>query len=127
MIPSAEARKNLMKLSQRMVRSFCLNISNSYGQSLSGSTKDTVRITSRKVSDGLVLCAVSTTFLPYSHLQVFDLLRDNHRLSQVKTNDSSSSSSVSFDFKILKSRNFFLLEAGGFVQWKLTSRTCSYR
>ncbi|VVB01373.1 unnamed protein product [Arabis nemorensis] len=81
-IPSAEARKNLMRLSQRMVRSFCLNISDSYRQSLSGSTKDTVRITSRKVGDGLVLCAVSTTFLPFSQLQVFNLLCDDHRRSQ---------------------------------------------
>ncbi|VVB12701.1 unnamed protein product [Arabis nemorensis] len=81
-IPSAEARKNLMRLSQRMVRSFCLNISDSYRQSLSGSIKDTVRITSKKVCDGLLLCAVSTTLLPFSHLRVFDLLRDDHRRSQ---------------------------------------------
>ncbi|XP_020872468.1 homeobox-leucine zipper protein HDG4 [Arabidopsis lyrata subsp. lyrata] len=80
-IPSVEARKNLMNLSQRMVRTFCLNISNSYGQA---STKDTVRIVTRKVCGGLVPCAVSVTLLPYSHHQVFDLLRDNQRLSQLE-------------------------------------------
>ncbi|XP_010449572.1 PREDICTED: homeobox-leucine zipper protein HDG4-like [Camelina sativa] len=80
-IPSVAARKNLMKLSQRMVKTFCLNISNSYGQA---STKDTVRIVTRKVSDGFVPCAVSVTYLPYSHHKVFDLLRDNQRLSQLE-------------------------------------------
>ncbi|CAE6190639.1 unnamed protein product [Arabidopsis arenosa] len=80
-IPSVEARKNLMNLSQRMVRTFCLNISNAYGQA---STKDTVRIVTRKVCGGLVPCAVSVTLLPYSHHQVFDLLRDNQRLSQLE-------------------------------------------
>ncbi|CAB78774.1 GLABRA2 like protein [Arabidopsis thaliana] len=85
MIPSVEARKNLMKLSQRMVKTFCLNIINSHGQA---PTKDTVKIVSRKVCGGLVPCAVSVTLLPYSHQQVFDLLRDNQRLSQVESNSS---------------------------------------
>ncbi|CAA0395627.1 Homeobox-leucine zipper protein HDG4 [Arabidopsis thaliana] len=80
-IPSVEARKNLMKLSQRMVKTFCLNIINSHGQA---PTKDTVKIVSRKVCGGLVPCAVSVTLLPYSHQQVFDLLRDNQRLSQLE-------------------------------------------
>ncbi|KAL1200634.1 Homeobox-leucine zipper protein HDG4 [Cardamine amara subsp. amara] len=80
-IPSAEAKRNLMMLSQRMVRSFCQNISN---YTLSESTKDTLRITTtRKICGGLVTCAVSTTFLPYSHRQVFDLLRDNHQLESL--------------------------------------------
>ncbi|CAH2078754.1 unnamed protein product [Thlaspi arvense] len=80
-IPSAEAKRNLMKLSQKMVRTFCRTISSSCGQALSESTKDTVRITTKEVCGGVVLCAVSTTFLPYSHLRVFDLLRD---LSQME-------------------------------------------
>lgn len=74
----------LMKLSQSMVRTFCLTVSNSYGQALSESPKETARITTRKVCGGVVLCAVSTTLLPYSHHQVFDLLRNDHRRSQVK-------------------------------------------
>ncbi|EOA18644.1 hypothetical protein CARUB_v10007218mg [Capsella rubella] len=80
-IPSVEARRNLIKLSQTMVKTFCLNISNSYGQ---GSTKDTLRILTRKVCGGLVPCAVSVTYLPYSHHKVFDLLRNNQRLSQLE-------------------------------------------
>ncbi|KAJ0251294.1 Homeobox-leucine zipper protein HDG4 [Hirschfeldia incana] len=83
-IPSVEAKRNLMKLSQSMVRTFCLTISNSYGQALSESPKETVRITTTKVCGGVVLCAVSTTLLPYSHHQVFDLLRNDHRRSQME-------------------------------------------
>lgn len=67
-----------------MVKSFCLNISNPRGQASSESTMDAARITTRKVCGGVVLCAVSNKFLPYSHHQVFDLLRDDHVRSQVK-------------------------------------------
>ncbi|CAA7042973.1 unnamed protein product [Microthlaspi erraticum] len=81
-IPSVDARRNLMRLSQTMVKSFC------YGQAFSESTMDAVRVTRtrRKVCGGVVLCAVSTKFLPFSHHQVFDLLRDDHVLSQVANN-----------------------------------------
>ncbi|KAF7829193.1 Homeobox-leucine zipper protein ROC3 [Senna tora] len=90
-IPSAEARKNLMKLAQRMMRTFSLNMSTSSGQSwtaLSDSPEDTVRITTRKITNpgqpnGVILSAVSTTWLPYSHTKVFDLLKDERRRSQL--------------------------------------------
>nr|XP_043607300.1 homeobox-leucine zipper protein HDG5-like [Erigeron canadensis] len=90
-IPSPEARTNLMNLAQRLVRMFCLNITGSCGQSwtaLSDSTEDTVRITTRKATErgqpsGLILTAVSTTWLPHPHYQVFDLLRDERRRSQL--------------------------------------------
>ncbi|KAL0854907.1 hypothetical protein Bca101_060059 [Brassica carinata] len=83
-IPSLEGKRNLMKLSQSMVRTYCLTISNSYGQALPESPKETVRITTRKVCGGVVLCAVSTTLVPYSHHRVFDLLRNDHRRSQME-------------------------------------------
>lgn len=90
-IPSPEARKNLMRLAQRMIRTFCVNISTSGGQiwtALSDSPADTVRITTRKITEpgqpnGLILGAVSTIWLPYPHHLVFDLLRDERRRSQV--------------------------------------------
>ncbi|KAJ6342143.1 hypothetical protein OIU78_010136 [Salix suchowensis] len=90
-IPSPEARVNMMRLAQRMIRTFCLNISTSSGQSwtaLPDSYDDTVRITTRKTSEPgqphrVIISAVSTTWLPYPHFQVFDLLRDEHRRSQV--------------------------------------------
>lgn len=80
-----------MKLAQRMIRTFCVNMSTSSSQSwtaLSDSLEDTVRITTRKVTEhgqpnGVILSAVSTTWLPYSHSQVFDLLRDERRRAQV--------------------------------------------
>ena len=83
----------MMRLSQRMMKTFCVNISTSYGQSwtaLSETTKDTVRITTRKVCEpgqptGVVLAAVSTIWLPFSHAKVFDLLRHQHHHSLVKT------------------------------------------
>ncbi|KAG5524248.1 hypothetical protein RHGRI_031053 [Rhododendron griersonianum] len=90
-IPSPEARKNLMNLAQRMIRSFSLSISTSCGQSwtaLSDSADNTVRITTRKITEpgqpsGLILSAVSTTWLPHPHYQVFDLLRDERRRAQL--------------------------------------------
>ncbi|EEF43509.1 homeobox-leucine zipper protein HDG5 [Ricinus communis] len=90
-IPSPEARKNLMRLAQRMIRTFCMNISTCSGQSwtaLSDSSDDTVRITTRKITEpgqpnGVILSAVSTTWLPYPHYQVFDILRDERRRSQL--------------------------------------------
>ncbi|XP_050130695.1 homeobox-leucine zipper protein ROC3-like [Malus sylvestris] len=98
-IPSPEARKNMMKLSQRMLRTVCVNMSTSNGQSwtdLSDSPDDTVRITTRKVTDpgqpiGVILTAVSTTWLPYSHYCVFELLREERRRAQpdVLTNGNS--------------------------------------
>ncbi|KAK1438324.1 hypothetical protein QVD17_04131 [Tagetes erecta] len=89
-IRTPEARTNLMNVAQRMVRMFCLHITGSCGQSwtaLSDSVEETVRITTRKVTEpgqpnGLILTAVSTTWLPHPHYQVFDLLRDERRRSQ---------------------------------------------
>ncbi|XP_061343072.1 homeobox-leucine zipper protein HDG5-like isoform X2 [Gastrolobium bilobum] len=90
-IPSPEARKNLMKLAQRMIKTFSLNMSTSGGQSwtaISDNPEDTVRITTRKITEpgqpnGVILSAVSTTWLPYSHTRVFDLLRDERHRSQM--------------------------------------------
>ncbi|XP_065878618.1 homeobox-leucine zipper protein HDG5 [Euphorbia lathyris] len=91
-IKSAEIRKNLMRLSKRMITTFSGNISSCNGQqwtAISQDAEDTVRIAQRKVIDGsgqpsgLILCAVSTTWLPFSHSLVFDLLRDVHRRAQL--------------------------------------------
>ncbi|OAY24455.1 homeobox-leucine zipper protein HDG5 isoform X2 [Manihot esculenta] len=90
-IPSPEARKNLMRLAQRMIRTFSMNVSTCGGQSwtaLSDSSDDAVRITTRKITEpgqpnGVILSAVSTTWLPFAHYQVFELLRDERRRSQL--------------------------------------------
>ncbi|XP_022931242.1 homeobox-leucine zipper protein HDG5-like isoform X1 [Cucurbita moschata] len=98
-IPSPEARQNLMKLAQRMTRTFSLNISTSGGQSwtaLSDSPDDTVRITTQKIVEpgqpnGVILSAVSTTWLPYPHYRVFDLLRDERQRSQLEVLSNGNS------------------------------------
>ncbi|XP_022967186.1 homeobox-leucine zipper protein HDG5-like isoform X2 [Cucurbita maxima] len=98
-IPSPEARQNLMKLAQRMIRTFSVNISTSGGQSwtaLSESPDDTVRITTRKIIEpgqpnGVILSAVSTTWIPYPHYRVFDLLRDERRRSQLEVLSNGNS------------------------------------
>ncbi|KAJ7953410.1 Homeobox-leucine zipper protein [Quillaja saponaria] len=98
-LPSPEARKNLMRLAQRMIRTFSVNISTSSGQSwtaLSDSPDDTVRITTRKITEpgqpnGVILGAVSTTWLPYSHHQVFDFLKDERRRSQLEVLSNGNS------------------------------------
>lgn len=98
-IESPESRKNFMKLAQRMIRTFCVNLSTSGGQSwtaLPDSLDDTVRITTRKIMEpgqpnGLILCAVSTTWLPYSHDQVFDLIKNEYRRSQLEALSNGSS------------------------------------
>lgn len=89
-MPSLEARKELMNLAKRMMRSFFDSISSSGGQwmAVSDFPEDTVRISTRRATEaghpiGLIIGAASTTWLPYSHLQVFDLLGDGGRRAQV--------------------------------------------
>jgi hypothetical protein len=89
----------MMTLSQRMIKTFCANVSSSATQSwtaLCESPEDTIRITTRKSTDpgqpnGMILTAVSTTWLPVNHLQVFELLTDEQRRSQIDILSSGNS------------------------------------
>ena len=127
-IPSPEARKNLMNLAQRMIRTFSVNISTSSGQSwtaLSDSSDDTVRITTRKITEpgqpnGVILSAVSTTWLPHPHYHVFDLLRDERRRAQVWFRHNSFKSSRQILKPILKTKNdnFLYFAAWCSFQWE---------
>ncbi|XP_020247870.1 homeobox-leucine zipper protein ROC3-like isoform X1 [Asparagus officinalis] len=98
-IPSADARMNFMKLSQRMVKIFCSNISSASNQSwaaLSESSDDITRVKTQKNIEpgqptGVILTAVSTAWLPFSHQQVFDLLANEQRRSQLDVLSSGSS------------------------------------
>ncbi|XP_006662631.3 homeobox-leucine zipper protein ROC3 isoform X1 [Oryza brachyantha] len=91
-IRTPEARTNMMKLSQRMITTFCANISASGSQSwtaLSDSTEDTIRVTTRKNTEpgqpsGVILTAVSTSWLPFTHHQVFELLADEQQRCQLE-------------------------------------------
>ncbi|KAJ4802761.1 Homeobox-leucine zipper protein hdg5 [Rhynchospora pubera] len=98
-ISSLEGRKNMMTLSQRMIKTFCANVSASATQSwtaLSESPEDTIRVTTRKCTEpgqpnGMILTAVSTSWLPVNHLQVFELLTDEQRRSQIDILSSGNS------------------------------------
>ncbi|XP_031483759.1 homeobox-leucine zipper protein ROC3-like [Nymphaea colorata] len=88
---SVEARRSIMHLAGRMVRLFSISISSAGGQAwtaLGSAVDDSVRITTRKSTGpgqphGVILCGVSSTWLPFSHLQVFELLRCEKRRSQL--------------------------------------------
>ncbi|GLJ46618.1 hypothetical protein SUGI_0982270 [Cryptomeria japonica] len=83
-IPSPEGRRSMMKLAQRMMSSFCGNVSASSTHrwtTLSGSNEDGVRVTTRKSTDpgqpsGVVLCAATSLWLPIPPNRVFDFFRD---------------------------------------------------
>ncbi|XP_020577606.1 homeobox-leucine zipper protein ROC3 isoform X2 [Phalaenopsis equestris] len=98
-ISTPEGRKNIIKLSHRMVRTFYASITSSGGQSwtaLSDSPDDTIRVTTRKNTlpgqpNGVILSAVSTAWLPFSYHQVFDLLTDQQRRSQLDALSSGNS------------------------------------
>ncbi|KAK1386198.1 hypothetical protein POM88_023937 [Heracleum sosnowskyi] len=64
---------------------------------LTDSPEDTVRISTRSATEpgqpiGLILCAVSTTKLPFSRLQVFDFLRDIQNRAQIMEGGSIGNS-----------------------------------
>ncbi|XP_058078884.1 homeobox-leucine zipper protein ROC8-like [Magnolia sinica] len=83
-IPSADGRRSMMKLSQRMINSFCSSISASNGHrwtTLSGMNDVGVRVTVHKSTDpgqpnGVVLSAASSIWLPVSPQDVFNFFRD---------------------------------------------------
>ncbi|CAA2965636.1 homeobox-leucine zipper GLABRA 2 [Olea europaea subsp. europaea] len=88
-IPTSAGRKSILKLAQRMTWSFCRALgASSYNtwSKIPSKTGDDIRVASRKnINDpgeppGVILCAVSSVWLPVSHHILFDFLRDeNHR------------------------------------------------
>ncbi|KAL3512453.1 hypothetical protein ACH5RR_025170 [Cinchona calisaya] len=89
-IPSAEGKRSMMKLAQRMVRSFCQSINPSNGHqwtTLSGLNEFEVRATLHKSSDpgqpnGVVLSAATTIWLPIPPQHVFNFFRDERTRTQ---------------------------------------------
>ncbi|XP_020109359.1 homeobox-leucine zipper protein ROC2-like [Ananas comosus] len=84
-ITSAEGRKSMLKLAERMVISFCGAVTASTTHqwtTLSGSGAEDVRVMTRKSVDdpgrppGIVLNAATSFWLPVSPKRVFDFLRD---------------------------------------------------
>lgn len=84
----------MLKLSERMVLSFCGGVGASTTHTwttLSGSGADDVRVMTRKSVDdpgrppGIVLSAATSFWIPVPPKQVFDFLRDENSRSEVTT------------------------------------------
>nr|CAB3488346.1 unnamed protein product [Digitaria exilis] len=89
-ITSAEGRKSMLKLAERMVMSFCGGVTASAAHqwtTLSGSGAEDVRVMTRKSVDdpgrppGIVLNAATSFWLPVTPKRVFDFLRDESSLA----------------------------------------------
>jgi len=82
----------MMKLSQRMVSSFCASLSSSPLQRwtlLSGTTDVSVRVSTHRSTDsgqpnGVVLSAATSIWLPVPGDHVFAFVRDENARSQVR-------------------------------------------
>lgn len=90
-IQTAEGRKSMLKLAERMVISFCGGVSASTTHqwtTLSGSGAEDVRVMTRKSVDdpgrppGIVLNAATSFWLPVPPKRVFDFLRDESSRSE---------------------------------------------
>lgn len=91
-VATLAGRKSILKLAQRMTWNFCRAIgASSYHTwtKVSSKTGEDIRITSRKnLNDpgeplGVILCAVSSVWLPVSPHVLFDFLRDEAHRSEV--------------------------------------------
>nr|GEV73703.1 homeobox-leucine zipper protein meristem L1-like [Tanacetum cinerariifolium] len=90
-ITTLEGRKSMLKLSERMVLSFCSGVGASTTHTwttLSGSGADDVRVMTRKSVDdpgrppGIVLSAATSFWIPVTPKRVFDFLRDENSRSE---------------------------------------------
>ncbi|XP_022714992.1 homeobox-leucine zipper protein GLABRA 2-like [Durio zibethinus] len=90
-VATLAGRKSILKLAQRMTRSFCYAIgASSYHtwNKVSGKTGEDIRVSSRKnLNDpgeplGVIVCAVSSVWLPVSPNLLFDFLRDEARRNE---------------------------------------------
>lgn len=99
-VATLAGRKSIMKLAQRMSRSFCRGLGDSSFNSWSKITSKTgeeIRVATRKnLNDpgeplGTILCAVSCVWLPIPHHTLFDFLRDESRRNEwdIMSNGSS--------------------------------------
>jgi len=82
-IPSPDGKRTMMKLTQRMVTNFCESINASASHrwtTLSTLNEITVRKTQ---SNGEVLSASTTIWLPLPPQTVFNFLKDERKRSQV--------------------------------------------
>nr|POE45275.1 homeobox-leucine zipper protein meristem l1 [Quercus suber] len=90
-ITSAEGRKSMLKLAERMAVSFCTGVGASTAHAwttLSAAGSDDVRVMTRKSMDdpgrppGIVLSAATSFWIPVPPKRVFDFLRDENSRSE---------------------------------------------
>ncbi|CAH9142675.1 unnamed protein product [Cuscuta epithymum] len=89
-IPSAEGKRSMMKLAQRMVSSFCASVNPSNGHhwtTQSGANEFEIHATLQKSTDhgqpnGVVISAATTIWLPIPPETVFDFFRDERTRPQ---------------------------------------------
>ncbi|XP_061354495.1 homeobox-leucine zipper protein MERISTEM L1-like [Gastrolobium bilobum] len=90
-IISPEGKERMLKLTERMVMSFCAGVGASTAHvwtTLSETGCDDVRVMTRKSMDdpgsppGIVLCAATSFWLPVPPNRVFDFLRDQNSRSE---------------------------------------------
>ncbi|XP_057451210.1 homeobox-leucine zipper protein GLABRA 2 [Lotus japonicus] len=99
-VATLAGRKSILKLAQRMTWGFCHAVGASSFHTWTKVTSENgedIRISSRKnLNDpseplGLILCAVSSVWLPVSHNVLFDFLRDETRRTEWDIMCSSAS------------------------------------
>ena len=92
-VTGQEGRKSVMKLAERMVRSFCSGVGAATAHNwttLSTIDSDDVRVMARKSLDdpgrppGIVLNAATSFWIPIPPNRVFNFLRDQNTRNQVK-------------------------------------------
>lgn len=125
-VATLAGRKSILKLAQRMTWSFCHAIGASSFHTWTKVTSkngEDIRISSRKnLNDpgeplGLILCAVSSVWLPVSQNVLFDFLRDETRRSEVPLLFSSFSNWLAkFAELIIILSQWDIMSSGGTVQ-----------
>ncbi|KAH7439519.1 hypothetical protein KP509_04G065600 [Ceratopteris richardii] len=88
-VNTLEGRRAMLRLAKKMMDKYCSNVSSTANSSwvdlsnASGSSNDDVRFTTKDNSgDGILLCAVTSTWLPFYHNWVFDYLRSEEYRAQ---------------------------------------------
>lgn len=90
-VTSAEGRRSMLRLAERMVASFCAGVTASATHrwtTLSGSGEEDVRVTTRKSVDdpgrppGIILNAATSFWLPVPPARIFGFLRDDATRSE---------------------------------------------
>lgn len=135
-IHSPEGRRNLMKLSHKMVKNFCqvLNMSDRLDfPHLSELYNSGVRVSLRKSDgigqpEGLIVSAATSLWLPFSIADLFTFFADENKRAQV-VSFRITSLFILFNLvqiKINVEKNEFVIAVGYLIGWKSCECNCSY-